>query len=76
MQKCRTKRGIRIFPIERTRCPDAAYLLMDQLIALLDLEGVEYRRYQQNNQFVLELNGKPSWAAAQLLAQIVGAPCS
>lgn len=45
-------------------------MLGDQLIGLLDLEGVEYRRYQLNGVFFLVLYQKPSWDVAQLLARL------
>lgn len=70
MQKCRAQRGIRRYPFERKRWSGSVYVLGDHLIDLLDLEGVEYRRYQLEGVFVLELYQKPSWAFAQLLARL------
>ncbi len=67
---CRATRGIKKYPLERKGSSEAAYSLGDQLIDLLDLEGVEYRRYQLEGVFVLELYQKPSWAVAQLLARL------
>ncbi len=67
---CRATRGIKKYPLERKGSSEAAYSLGDQLIGLLDLEGVEYRRYQLNGVFFLELYQKPSWAVAQLLAKL------
>lgn len=68
---CRAKRGIKKYPLERKGSSEAAYSLGDQLIELLELEHIEYRRYQLDGVFVMELELPLTWEVAQLLARIV-----